>query len=98
MEHMGLGVYRYVAEWTIEQLQFILTKGIYLVYGFVKFNSENHYYSVKEDVIQFHIDPPSGKEPNSWLPFAIGSSIGTVVLILASAVIFLKKRREVPDL
>ncbi|MFX1365804.1 MAG: ABC transporter substrate-binding protein, partial [Promethearchaeota archaeon] len=98
MEHMGLGVYRYVAEWTIEQLQFILTKGIYLVYGFVDFNSDNHYYSVKEDMIQFHIDPPSRTEPNSWMPFAIGSFIGIIILVITPGLIFLKKRRKEFDL
>ncbi|MFX1502214.1 MAG: ABC transporter substrate-binding protein [Promethearchaeota archaeon] len=94
MEHIGLGVYRYVAEWTIEQLQFILTKGIYLVYGFVDFNSDNHYYSVKEDMIQFHIDPPSGTEPNSWITFVIGSFIGIIILVLTPGLIFLKKHRK----
>lgn len=98
MEHIGLGVYRYIAEWTIEEVQFILTKGIYLVYGFVDFNCENHYYSVREDVMQFHIDPPSGTKSNSWLLFAIGSFIGTIILVLASIIIFLKKCRKEIDL
>ncbi|MFX1375763.1 MAG: ABC transporter substrate-binding protein [Promethearchaeota archaeon] len=94
MEHIALGVYRFVLDWTIEQLQYILTKGIYLIYGYVDFNVVNHFYSVKEDVIQFHIDPPSGTEPSLWPIFMVGSFGGLTILYVTLTFLLLKKRRR----
>ncbi len=94
MEHLGLGVYRYVSESTIDDLKNVLTKGIYLIHGYVEFNVVNHYYSVEEDVIQFHIDPPSGTEPNLWPIFMVGSFGGLIILSVALTFLLLRKRRR----
>jgi len=94
MEHLGLGVYRYVSESTIDDLKNVLTKGIYLIYGYVDFNVVNHYFSVEEDVIQFHIDPPSGTEPNLWSIFMVGSFGGLTILSVTLTFLLLRRRRR----
>jgi hypothetical protein len=93
MEHIGLGVYRYVSEWTIDQMKNVFKKGIYLVYAYIDFDSDDHYYSVREDLLQFHIDPPTDQVINPWLYFSIIGCGGVILFSIATIVYFVKKNR-----
>ena len=83
------GIYVYKAADTIEVLQDVLTKGIYLVYAHAL--AEDGREAV--DMIQFHIDPPGDLESNPWLYLAIMGFGGLAFMSVAMIFMWRNYRR-----
>ncbi|MFW9946902.1 MAG: hypothetical protein ACFFDX_08760, partial [Candidatus Odinarchaeota archaeon] len=95
MTYISGGTFQWEAHGTISDLKNLFKKGVYMVSADVKlYGSEDPYYYhylVNEDVIQFHVDPPSEQEPNFWIPLTLVGFTG--LIILNFAITFFYKRR-----
>jgi len=93
MTYDSKGFFYWDSVQTINQLNNIFTKGIYIVQTWIEFPPDS-YYLGGTDVIEFHIDPPAKEEVNIWFFIGIfGLSALTGVII--TLVILLKRKHGI---
>jgi len=93
MSYDSNGFFHWDSIFTINDLKRTFPKGIYIVQGWVEFSPESSYYMGINDIIQFHIDPPSGTEHNVWSILMVGSIGGLITLNVYLTILILRKRR-----
>jgi len=101
MTYISGGTFRWEAHGTINDLKNLFKKGVYAVSADVKFygseNTYDYYYLVNEDVIQFHVDPPTDKEPNLLIILTLVGYTGLIILNLTIIFFYQRKYRRIID-
>lgn len=88
----GFGIWRWVDEDTIGVQKDVLTKGVYMVEGWVDVNHD--YILINRDVIQIHIDPPPDEGVNPIAILTIISFSGLITLVAVQSIFYIRKRQQ----
>ncbi|NHJ22563.1 MAG: ABC transporter substrate-binding protein [Candidatus Lokiarchaeota archaeon] len=93
MQYDSNGFFHWDSSDTIHTLKDMFPKGIYIVQGWVEFTDAS-YYEGGNDVIQFHIDPPTSDTPIFQTYLVISGFIGVSLLSLVCIFLYLRERRH----
>ncbi len=92
LTYEGSGVWRWVDTDTIKNQESILTKGVYMVDGWV---DVDHDYILKDrDAIQIHIDPPASGGLDPMVILTLISFSGLIALIAGKSMFYIWKRKR----
>ena len=92
LTYEGFGIWRWVDIETIGDQKNLLTKGVYMVDGWV---DVSHDYILKDrDVIQIHIDPPASGGVDPMAILTLISFSGLIALIAGQSIFHIWKRKR----